>query len=106
MAKRFVASYQGSAEYIINGIPYEVRTFADPAAPFRADYWPTILAQVGTVRAKHFPEMTEFPSAAVMAEFPGYQAARVRSENGYQVKYNGSAPAVFLNHLGWYEVQL
>lgn len=91
---------------MVNGVKYSVRTFAMPDGSHRADYWPTVLAEVGTVRAYHFPEATQFPPADVMAEFPGYVPARINPERAYAVEYQGEPPTVFLNHLGWYEVQL
>lgn len=104
--KRFISSYQGSAEYDINGTIYSVRTFALPNSSATEQYKVTERAEVGTVRAKHWPNFCTFPPAEVMAEFPGYIAARVNPDAAYRIEYNGSAPATFANHLGWLEVRL
>jgi len=106
MEKQFVSSFAGSADYIVNGVKYSVRTWADAKGAWAAAYLPTVLAEVGTVRATHHPEFTEFPSAEVMELFPGYIAARINPEKDYRVEYNGSAPVTFVNRYGWIEVAL
>jgi hypothetical protein len=106
MTKRFVSSYQGSAEYIVEGVPYEVRTFYNPEAPFVASVRDFAKSEVGTVRAKHYPEATTFPPAAVLALFPGYVAARVGED--YTLRYpEGVAPKTYINPVtGWIEADL
>jgi hypothetical protein len=106
MTKRFVSSYQGSAEYVVDGVPYECRTFYNPAAPFVPAYAAFARSEVGTVRAKHWPASTAFPSAAVVALFPGYVGARVGPDYALQYQ-DGQAPTTILNPLtGWIEVAL
>lgn len=104
--KRFVSSYQGEADYDVDGIRFRVRTFALPNSSIRDELKQIERDEVGTVRAKDWPSAGEFPPASVMAEFPGYQAARYASDDNYTVKYNGSKPATFTNHMGWLEVKL
>lgn len=102
---RFISSYQGEAHYEINGKTYHVRTFADPKGSHKADYWPTVLATVGTVRAGHWPEFTSFPPAEVVAMFPGFIGARYDDTNGYAVVYDGPTPQPKINRLGWTDIR-
>ena len=96
--KCFVSSYQGSAEYVIAEVPYEVRTFAflehSSATP---EQQKIEQQQVGTVIAKHWPEFLQFPSSEVMAEFPGYVPGRYKPGDPWTVEYKGSAPVTFHN---------
>lgn len=97
--KRFIVSYQGSAEYDVNGTRVEVRTFAydPPYHPFTPEvYESEILPMVGCVWLRYGYQ--EFPSADIMREFPGYIAARYlpdpEADHAYasRVEYCGSKP--------------
>ena len=108
MSKRFVSAYRGSAEYVVDGVSYEVRSFGEPGGPWAVGYWPFITSEVGTVRAKHWPEFESFPPAAVLAEFPGYVGARcvrASTEDSYRLEYlGGEAPdLVWVPGLAWFE---
>lgn len=92
MSKRFIASYAGEAEYEIDGQRYEVRHFANPEMAYNTGvYEREILPAVGTVRHKHSPEFSEFPPAAVVAEFPGFVGARWNTQT-WTLEYDGPAP--------------
>jgi hypothetical protein len=89
---RFRSSYQGEAEYdLSDGRRISVRTFADPAAAYNTGvYLSEIEPLVGCVRFVHAPDMFTFPDASIMAEFPGFVAARFTRD--YKVEYDGVRP--------------
>lgn len=72
--KEFISAYQGAAEYRINGKRYHCRTSAEDNGQYcKGVYEREILPLVGCV--EEFCS-DDFPTEEIMAQFPGYVAAR------------------------------
>ena len=76
--KTFICSYQGETTYLVAGKRYDVRHHAHDDGHYNGDYYERgILPALGTVRRA---SIGDYPPPEVMAEFPGYVAARYNAE--------------------------
>lgn len=96
---RFIASYQGAADYQIGAEHVEIRyrAFTDHH-PFRPEVFESeIVPCVGTLRNRD--DITKWPSARAIAAFPAYVPARW---NGSAIEYlDGRAPRVERDRFGF-----
>jgi hypothetical protein len=94
-APRFKVSYQGRADYQVGRRVVCVRHWGCERFAYAAGVWAQeIRPSIGTVRFESYPDSREFPSAEIMAHFPGYTAARWRVEGDrWTLETDGPAPA-------------
>jgi len=98
----FVASYQGEADYLVDGIRHAIRYRAFDDVTYYADVKTReIIPSVGTLRNRE--RVDAWPTPEAIAAFPEYVPARYNPET-WMIEYLAAAPVIARDHYGWYAV--